>query len=176
MTFDQFQKHMSRLVEQFGKSVYSPSRVQLIWKSVKDFSDEWWETTVDQFIGYSRQPPLMAEIAEFTSRERERLWKAEKEEHSQDAKKFIESFGLEDIGSICQAIVAKVKNEISEESFTSVVGSMRSAASLTHRVVCAYCEDSGLVMTRDRKNYEFVYRCHCSAGVRKPASYPAHRP
>lgn len=78
MTEQEFTIQMNRLAETFGKSAYSSERVKLIWSAVRDFSQQWWGSTVNYFIGYQKQAPLMSEIGEAVGKERERIWNQQK--------------------------------------------------------------------------------------------------
>jgi hypothetical protein len=69
---------MTRLTAAYGKSVYSEERAKLIWRAVESLSSAWWEKTVDEFIAYCRQAPLMDQIREKVSEERERIWGRQK--------------------------------------------------------------------------------------------------
>ncbi len=72
MTYDQYFEQMNRLVSQFGKGAYSTERSAVIWREVQHQSPEWWERTVNKFLGECRQAPLLPEIREALSRDRER--------------------------------------------------------------------------------------------------------
>jgi len=80
MNHAEFQTHMVRLASTFGKAAYSDERIKLIFKAVERFSAAWWESAVDSMIAYSRQAPLMTEIGELISREREREWDKKKQD------------------------------------------------------------------------------------------------
>jgi hypothetical protein len=78
MTPQEFQAPMDRLISQFGKSAYSPARIELIAAEVKHMPGSWWKRTVDRFLGEFRQAPLMPEVREAIAKERERGWDAQK--------------------------------------------------------------------------------------------------
>lgn len=78
MTQAEFQNHMQRLVNNYGKAAYSAERANLIWRAVEGLSAEWWGKCVDEFIAYARQAPLMDQIRERIAAERERIWGEQK--------------------------------------------------------------------------------------------------
>lgn len=80
MTQAEFAAQMTRLVANFGKSAYSDERARLIWRAVEPLSAAWWTKTVDDFIAYARQAPLMDQIRERVAEERERIWGAHKKQ------------------------------------------------------------------------------------------------
>jgi hypothetical protein len=82
MTNEAFQSQMTRLVATFGKSHYSDERIRVFWKAVKDERGEWWADCVDHWIGHERQAPLMQQVQEALSREREKRSSQESREHS----------------------------------------------------------------------------------------------
>lgn len=88
MRLEEFNVQMNRLVSQFGKPNYGRERVALIWKSVSDFSAEWFSKTVDNLLGGSRYAPLPSDFAPFILDERDRLWALQKKQNTQDAKDF----------------------------------------------------------------------------------------
>jgi hypothetical protein len=75
----EFSQQLNRLQETFGKSAYGTERVKLIWKEVKDLAPDWFASVVGGFIGTLRQAPLLPDISERASQERERLWRIEKD-------------------------------------------------------------------------------------------------
>lgn len=85
MTAQEFQRQIGRLVETYGKEAYATERCKLIWREVRDFDAAWWEQTVDHFIGDCRFPPLMPEIREKASFERERIYRTEKAAYRKQA-------------------------------------------------------------------------------------------
>lgn len=78
MTEKTFMTQMQRLADCFGAKYYIEDRRRLIWKRVQDLSDEWMVRTIDGFVGYSRQAPLLAEFEEQVSKETDRLWELQK--------------------------------------------------------------------------------------------------
>lgn len=178
---EEFQGQMDRLIEQFGKKNYADVRVKLIWREVKDLGAYWWEQLVDRFLLTCRQPPLYDELYEEISRERERIYRDEKEKHAKDAKDFYEgTYQPEEVRLICQTIIKRLNHEVSDEYYEKFKEHLTYAAKRISRVVpisnCKHCEGSGLVFIRDADHYEWVYRCLCEMGMRKPKAYPIYRP
>lgn len=85
MNREEFSNEMNRLVSQFGKAAYSPERANLIWREVKDLSPSWMNAAIDEFIGSSRQPPLMPEFRERIAIEREKQWSRQKQQSQKDS-------------------------------------------------------------------------------------------
>jgi hypothetical protein len=88
MTFQEFQVQLNRLAQQFGKNAYGDERAKLIWREVNTMSAAWWERFVDKAIGYSMTPPLLPQIQESLSLERERTRERERAQEKQDAEDF----------------------------------------------------------------------------------------
>lgn len=129
MTFDQFMPQMNRLVTTFGKNAYGEERVKLIYRTVKDFDLGWWSKTVDDFIGYFRQPPLLTEVAEKASAERERRWADEKKQHAQDAKDFWEgTYHSDEIKGICMTIRSRIEGRVNDHDWGKFMNLLNAQA------------------------------------------------
>jgi hypothetical protein len=61
---EHFRKESSKLIDTFGKSAYSATRLDLIFRLVKDMPDAWLTKTIDKFCGECRQAPLIPEFRE----------------------------------------------------------------------------------------------------------------
>lgn len=119
MTFQEFQPGMQRLTKTWER-VYSEERVRIIFEAVRDLNSSWWSKTVDGFIGYSRQAPLMPEIMERVSEERERLREIQKRQESADSKHAMQSlYSNEDIKSICKQIRERIEGRMGDQDFGS---------------------------------------------------------
>lgn len=176
---DEFQMQMNRLITQFGKGQYSDERTKLIWREVKDFTNGWWEKTVDQLLLSCRQAPLSQEIGEHVAKERERIWQIEKKKNSKEAKEFFNSsYGPEDTRTVCQTIIKRLQGSMGDkdyDSFKSMIKNVAETNPNTAKVECRSCEDSGIIWTRNEDNYQFINRCRCQAGMRQPRSYPVYQ-
>lgn len=134
MTLPEFQSQLNRLIEQFGKSAYSQPRAELIWREVKDFSRFWWEKTVDHLLLTCRVPPLHPEFGPLISDERERIYKIEKQQHTQDAKDFMESAYLpDDTKTICQMITQIVIRQPPAGEVKNYVDHLTHAAEISQQ-------------------------------------------
>lgn len=181
MTEPEFQTHMNRLVVQFGKGAYSQERVTLFWRELQSLSGEWWGRTVDSFLGECRQAPLMPEVREAASRERERIRQIQKQQESREAERFMSSYGPEDVSMIAGTIKARIHGEVNEETWKDFRSGLESVArsAKTHLMaipggksearLCGYCGDTGKIEAVSLKTQGiFVFRCVCPAGNRYP--------
>jgi hypothetical protein len=126
---DQFQSQMNRLVEQFGKQAYGTERCKLIWQVVQDLELAWFTGIVDQFIGECRLPPLMPEFRDAIAKERERLWKIQKQQNEKDAQAFFEgTYDAEDTRTICQTIVKRLTKGVPDEDYANFIKLLNQAA------------------------------------------------
>lgn len=80
MNQNEFNTQMNRLVSQFGKAAYGVERTTLIWREVRDLPPEWFAGVVDEFLGSSRQAPLIPEFRDVAASERERMRGREQQE------------------------------------------------------------------------------------------------
>lgn len=172
-----FQQQMGRIESQFGK--YGVERASLLWREVKDFSPKWFEQVVDRLLGECRQTPLPAEFREDISRERERIWKLEKNKNEKDAKDFFEgTYQPDDKKTICQMITSRLKGNVSDGDYGNFIKMLDVAAKGVPKVTpigsCRTCDESGYVFTRV-ENCEYVYRCFCQAGRSKSKAYPVYQ-
>jgi hypothetical protein len=111
MTQREFETNMNRMREEW-KNVYGTERCKLIWKEVKDFDGMWWERTVDQLIGDFLKPPMLPEIREKASIERERVYRTNKERQRREAEGFYNSVATEpseDFRKLMRNLTAKIK-------------------------------------------------------------------
>lgn len=97
-----FEREMNRLVDTYGSKSYPETRVNLIWREVKDFPDHWMTRTVDSFIKYQRQAPMMSEFNEEMSKERERNHDSLKAVHKQEINELMHSNEI--VRTFCQGI------------------------------------------------------------------------
>lgn len=127
-----FQMEMNRLMEQFGKGNYSTERCKILWKEVQEYDATWFAGVIDKFIGESRHPPLMPDFREEISRERERLWRIEKRQHSEDAKSFFDcKFDNTEKSTICKTIIARMQGKVSDADYAKFVEVLESASKPT---------------------------------------------
>lgn len=88
MNIEFFNSQISRLSETFGPQHYKQSRMSIIWRDVREFSDAWLSGVIDKMISSSRYAPLPADFSECVSIERERIWSEKKAKGAADAKQF----------------------------------------------------------------------------------------
>lgn len=65
MNQEVFKEQIERLKEVYdtrGASAYPEARVKVLFGAIKHMPDHWVETTVNDFIGDSRQPPLVGDF------------------------------------------------------------------------------------------------------------------
>lgn len=84
----EFQTQVKRLQNQFGQTAYSTERCKVVWEEVKNLSAAQFARIVDRCLGEFRQPPLLPELREMISKERERAAQARKQTHAQDSADF----------------------------------------------------------------------------------------
>lgn len=174
MTWKFFMRQVDRLTSTFGKNAYGEERVLLIWREIKDLSDNWAEATVDKLIGEHRYAPLLPEFREEISKERERLWRVEKKQHAKEAKQFYSSYQADDIKTICAGIVKRVKGDMSDGDFDNLNQLLNYASKHNPNdtpVQCRTCKDTGKVFTPGNG----VYRCFCHYGDSQPKVWPVFR-
>lgn len=177
MTGECFQQQIGRLERQFGK--YGTERCTLLWREVKDFSEKWLEESVDSFISSSRHTPLLIDFSEKISAERERLWRVEKEKNAKEAKEFYHgSYKPDDVRTICQYIIKRIMSGVSDLDFSKFIEHLvDTAKSMFKQKVpqCSQCGEDGLIFHREENGYEYVYRCTCEQGQKRPNSYPVYQ-
>jgi hypothetical protein len=172
VTEQEFQTQMNRLAEAFGKQAYSTERVRLIWREVSALSAQWWAGVVDQLIGNCRQAPLLPEIREACSQERERLWLIERARERQEVEALYRSvYDPEDKRAIVQTILHRISGGgIDDAAWESFVRGLGQNDATTQ---CSRCADTGLIFLTDSEGYEFVHRCgRCSLGRVRSRAIP----
>lgn len=173
MTKDDFVKQMNRLASVFGAQPYAEERRNLIWKEVNALTSVSFARVVDNLIGSHRQAPLLPEIREEASREREVMWHLEKKQHAQDAKEAMRTlFSSDDIKFFCKTIRERVSGDLNDAQFT---GFYRMLKEFPGPPQCKYCEGTGYVWQSLADGGDVVYRCPCPTGDQKPRAI-AHAP
>lgn len=180
MQWEEFTEQMGRIASVFGKNAYADERIKLIWREVKDLSPEWMAKTADHFIGEERQAPLLPQFRLAIAEERERLWAIEKKKHAQEAQKFFHSsYQGDDVRAVCQTIVKKVNQGMSDTEFASFVKMLSNVADSSPKASpnreCKMCGDSGVISCRDEENYRWIFRCRCSKGNRLSKNYVVYQ-
>lgn len=119
MTPAEFDKQISRL-ESRWKGVYVDEVKRVIWREISSLSGSWFAQTVDNFLVTLRQAPLMPEIGEAVSRERERQWALEKKQHEEDAKAFWNgTYHPDEVKAVCQVIKDRILGKVPDENWAS---------------------------------------------------------
>jgi hypothetical protein len=172
MNIQHFQAQVNRLAETFGAQYYKRERVEILWKSAKDLSDEWFSAVVDNFIGNMRQAPLMPEFQAEIGKERDRLWQQTKQQERREAKAFMSVYAAEDLQGICANIRKRVAGDMANSDFDSFVELLGKVPSQV-QALCRECQGDGLIFHRPEEGGEEVFRCYCGAGMRQPAAFPA---
>jgi len=119
MTFEQFLTHFNALVEQFGKSQYSPARVKLIYQEVATLPEYAWAKICQTLLGESRMAPMLPEIREHVSRERERIHAREKLEHKRESEDTWRALTSEEAQFIFGNIKARIRGEMPNQDFAA---------------------------------------------------------
>lgn len=83
----EFNERYARLEIRWPNS-YDDEIKKLIWREVSDFSPEWMNKVLDQFIGGSRHAPLVPDFQVATALQRERIRLEQKKNETIDAKHF----------------------------------------------------------------------------------------
>lgn len=175
MTFQEFSRHMQRLVAQFGKNTYSDERIKIIYRELEPFDIDWWGRTVDRFLGESRLAPLMTEIRAEISLERERRNSIQKAQHREDDRTFRSSLGPADVGMICRAIMNRIRGEMDDNAFTSFTRTLGAAPG--SMAVCRLCSDHGVITRHHRETRTpYAFRCPCIKGRSDPRKIPLWDP
>jgi len=165
----EFKSHMDRLAEQF-KNTYSQARVELIWREVRDFDAYWWGRLVDKLLGECRHSPLLPEIREAMSIERERSWSRQKQHNAQEAREFfLIADDTEARKSTLATILRRVQGRVPDDEWKQFVHGITSLG--TRTIACRSCSGTGLVFLTDAEDYEWTYRCRCASGKRQPQLY-----
>lgn len=123
MNENTFLKQTGRLQARWGKQIFCDEMVRLMWKHLKSESDYWMESTVDYFIGTSRQAPLLTEFQQKQSEERERQWDSQKHRHKKDAEEFMNFVPLvkEESNIICEAVRKLITGQLNEDDRRAVL-------------------------------------------------------
>ena len=181
MNQGQFDQQIQRLVNNFGKTAYSSERAILLWREVSTLSASWLNLTVDKFIGELKHAPLLPEFREEISKERERIWRGDKEKYAKEAKDFFQgSYQPDDVRTICQMIVKRLQGGVPDADYAQFVKHLDHTAKSAPRkhgeIHCRECGGDGIIFKRHANGNEYVYRCFCIHGQKKPKSYPAYQP
>lgn len=70
MQHHEFMAHFDRLKENWGKNNFSPEKVAIIWKAVRDLEVEWFSRLVDRMVATVRQAPMPVDFMEAAMREK----------------------------------------------------------------------------------------------------------
>jgi hypothetical protein len=142
MDFDFFQRQINRLSETFGSNQYKSERLKLIWKEVNNFSDSWLIRVVDDFVGGSRQAPLVAEFREKAIEERERIYRIQKAQQTKEAEEFMSAYSGEDIKTICGQIRDRLNGKMTDNHFESFKKMITPPVESLPR--CSRCADTNV--------------------------------
>lgn len=114
MSENHFQMQIARIERQFGK--YGTERASLLWRDVKEFSDNWFTKTVDKLLAQCRQIPIPSDFYDEMARERERLYKIEKDERNETVAAYeADNFGDEEKKWMYQNIREMFMGKYSDE-------------------------------------------------------------
>lgn len=126
MSPQEFQTQVNRLSDTFGAHAYKTERTKMLWQDVRDFDAKWFEKLVGGLIASSRQAPLPNDFADAISWERERLWKIEKAQNSEDAKDW-GKYAPEDKRTICAMIQKRMAGGVKDEEWGQFVSVLKGA-------------------------------------------------
>lgn len=68
----QFDHQIGRLISAFGKTHFSPERIDLIHRAVRGLTDAEFNSVIEHFLNTARQAPLPRDLAEAAMKERQR--------------------------------------------------------------------------------------------------------
>ncbi len=117
MTFDQFSQHMTRLVNQFGSNSYSSERLKIFFRELHGVDVRVWERVVDTLLAESRFAPMLSDIREQVSKERERLAQMQKVEHRRDAEEFWTALNQDEAEFVFKNLKRRISGEMGEQDF-----------------------------------------------------------
>jgi len=120
MNHGEFSMQMSRLVANFGDRNYSDERIKLFWREAEPLDITMWKRIVEKFIAECRYAPLLPELREAISVEREYQHEVNKRKYRQEAEEFMwGKLADDEISFAVSGIVKRMKNEMSEEDWTA---------------------------------------------------------
>lgn len=164
MTEHEFIAQMDRLASTYGKHAYPEERTAQIWAEVQHFDASWFEQAVGKLIGDFRHAPMLSDIREFASRERERLREVEKRtEKNETVRALRGAFSTSDIGMIMQTMIGFMTGKVSREQFDNLKKLLAEHVDHYNALnppACRRCDDRGVII--DEANYGF--RCTCYRG------------
>lgn len=111
----------NRLASVFGANHYHEERRTLIWREVQSFDGEWLRRLVDELIANERQAPLMPQFREAITRERERVYHQEKQQHKQEAENWPEFLPEEEKKTLFEAIRKRISGNMSDADWECVL-------------------------------------------------------
>lgn len=123
-----FDAQVSRILETYGERSFPRERAKLLWSEVQCLSNFWMIQIVDYFIGSLRQSPLISDFRDQIARERERLWKTEKDQHREESEAAMKSiYSGDDLSMICKTIRDRIQGRVSDRDWECNLQLLNSA-------------------------------------------------
>lgn len=135
MRIEEFNTQMLRLIGNFGKPNYSDERSKLIWRDVQGMDGIDFARMVDGFISDFKFAPLGNDFREGMAKQREWKHYGEKKIHAKEAFEFYTMFHSDEIKSICETIKAKLRGEMSDESYKTFTDGLSKLVNVDMRVI-----------------------------------------
>lgn len=123
---------MQRLVSQFGSQFYSEERIKLFYNEVSSLDAASWRAIVDRFIAEFRHAPILPEIREAISLEREKRWATEKRQHQKDAEDFFHTrYSNGEKGHIAETIKNRIMDKMDDSRWEKFMSDLERSAEPT---------------------------------------------
>lgn len=179
MTSAEFQTQMQRMANTYGKNAYPTERAQLIWREVQSLDARWFQYVCDLLISNNRQAPLVADFGQEASRERERLWRIEKQQNTQTAQAFMSGqlFNDDDQKMFCQQIRRRLTKQLGDDEWGQFIDLMQKTIAANKKAkneeTCKGCDGTGVVLARNKTDgTNCCFRCTCPRGQADKRQYP----
>jgi len=125
MTRLEFENEIRRLFSTFGEKAFTPERLQIIWKEVKDFEFTWMQRNITEILAGNERAPLPKDFAVLATKERQRIYEIEKAKNTREAEKVWNWLSSEEIGFICQGIRDRIQGKVADEKWNSFVNVLK---------------------------------------------------
>ena len=126
MDKQEFVTQIDRLKNTYGDKQYPEERVKVIWSEVKDRASAWLERQVSHWIASSRMAPLLPEIRDAMSLEREHMHSKDKQRYSREARETFTLWASGESGVIFQTIIKRIQGQVLDSDWDAFMSGLNN--------------------------------------------------
>jgi hypothetical protein len=172
MEYSEYESEVERLTKVYGKNLYPPERLKIMYDIFKKDSRKLFANAVTELIANYKNAPMVNEIANAIGKARERESAEATRRENELAADMLSAkagsiFAKDDIRSMLSMLYKKMARQITKKEFDEYMSSVSDYVKKSGKnyYKCQKCSDTGRIVHTGKDGNDYVWRCSCEKGL-----------